>query len=93
MQFRITRPNQYGWTLERFTEGINKRTGKPNKGCWTSVGYYGKLKDLAVYLLDKSIELPEGNLAEQIPLILEAIKAAEERITERLNESITRKTS
>lgn len=82
--FRITRSNDKKcWILE---EPVTKpsRTGKVNNGNWRTIGYYGKLSDLAVYLLNRQIEVPAGTLAEQVPALIEAIKAAEMRIAETL---------
>lgn len=68
--------------LEEWSNGINRKTKRQSTGHWRTVGYYGKLFDLAAYLLNYQIETPTGTLTEQIPALIAEIKAAEARITE-----------
>lgn len=83
--FRVRRYNELNWTLEEWIPGgLHPVTKQPGSGKWVITGYYGKLKDLAVYLLNRQIEVPEGTLGEQVPALIEAIKAAEVRIAETL---------
>ena len=80
-QFRIRR-DSYNWILEWWLEGgINQKTGLPSEGFWGNAAYYGKLKDLVPYLVDKSIVLPDNGNE-----ILQAIKDAEANILKQLEQ-------
>jgi len=88
--FRIIRsPDKKCWIYQEFVPGgihpVTKERG-PDK--WEIVGYYGKLEDLAIYLLNRQIEVPEGTLQEQIKGLRAEVKAAEARIAESLKQSL-----
>lgn len=85
MSFRIRRPDERNWILEQLVPGgIHPTTRQPGQDRWEVVGYYGKLEDLARYLVDRQIEVPEGTLQDQIKGLLVELKAAEGRILEEL---------
>ena len=76
------------WIYEEWrTGGVNQTTGQPSPGLWYPVGYYGKLEDLAIYLLNRQIEVPESTGQQQIVDLRAEVKAAEERIAEALKAS------
>jgi hypothetical protein len=75
---RIHRYDRKNWTIEEWTEGGIGPAGRGPDG-WKIIGYYGKLKDLAVCLLDEMIVLSDDS-ATSGRQILQAITEAEERI-------------
>lgn len=82
MSFRVTRlSDKRTWVLEE--KGIK------GGNSWLLVGYYGKLEDLAITLLNRQIEVPEGTLQNQVKDLLAEIKAAEKRIAEELKQAVT----
>lgn len=86
VDFRIARLDERNLILEEWCTGVNSRTGKVSSGYWKTVGYFGKVEDLAICLLNRQIEVPEGTLPGQIPALLAEVKAAEARIAERLKQ-------
>ena len=89
MKFRITRStDKKNWQFEEWSTEVYRKTGKPSPGYWRVIGYYGKLEDLAIYLLNRQIEVPEGTLQEQIKGLRAEVKAAEARIAESLKQSL-----
>lgn len=80
MTFRIQHDKR-NWVLQEFHPGgkIHPVTKQITEDSWIDIGYYGKLKDLVPYLLDKSIIAP-NNVKE----ILRAIKDAEANILKQL---------
>ena len=82
MIFRINKMSR-NWVLQEFSPGgkIHPITGLITQDSWSDIGYYGKLKDLVVYLLDKSIILPDDGKE-----ILQAIKDAEANILKQLEQ-------
>ena len=85
MEFRIAKI-PYNWALqELMTDAVSKKDGSPIPDYWVNIGYYGKLRDLAAALLNRSIIVPDGTLTEQIPALIEAIKEAETRLESMLS--------
>lgn len=83
--FRIRRIDQYSWGLEFWvTDSIDQKTGKPAKDHWKIVGYYDKLSDLVIYLVDKSIQVPEGTIENQVKDLIAEIKRVEKSILNQL---------
>lgn len=82
IRFRISKINK-SWVLQEFSTGgkIHPVTKMITEDSWLDLGYYGKLKDLVVYLLDKSIILPDNATGKDI---LQAIKLAEQNILKQL---------
>ena len=80
MIFRINKISR-NWVIQEFHPGgkVHPITGELTQDSWVDIGYYGKLKDLVVYLLDKSIILPDDGRE-----ILQAIKDAEANILKQL---------
>lgn len=87
MNFRIARYDARNWVLEEFLPGgLHPVTRQQGKGKWEAVGYYGKLEDLAIALLNRQIEVPDGTLQNQVKDLLVEIQAAEIRIAEELKQ-------
>jgi len=83
--FRILRsPDKKCWIYQEWTMGgIKTGTGKRGPDHWATVGYYGKLEDLAIYLVNRQIKAPDIPFGSVVELRAE-IKAAEARIAEEL---------
>ena len=80
MQFRIAKYDSRNWVLQEYVKGgINPITREQAQDKWIDIGYYGKLKDLVVYLVDKSIILSDDGKE-----ILQAIKDAEANILKQI---------
>lgn len=85
MTFRIVRPDKKNWVLEEWAAGgINRKTGLPSPGYWKTFGYYGKIEDLAKYLLNHQIELPDGTLQNQVRDLLAGLDQLEARLVQEI---------
>ncbi len=83
--FRIIKEPRYYTYQQWVTGGINPQTGKKADDHWRDIGYYGKLSDLVIYLVNNHIEVPDGTLQTQIRELLTEIKRVEKSILEALN--------
>ncbi len=71
---RITRPDIRNWVLQQ----RRPPTEKHPEGKWALVGYYGKLEDLAIYLLTLDIQpSPDLDLRGQIEDLKRQIELSE----------------
>lgn len=71
---RITHPDPLNWVLQK--RGIP--TKENPEGKWKVIGYYGKLKDLATYLLTLDLQSDlELDLAGQLDDLLQQIEKSE----------------
>lgn len=83
--FRIIREPKYFTYQQWVVGGIKPQTaGERADDHWRDVGYYGKLSDLVIYLVNNHIEVPEGTLQTQIGELLTEIKRVEKSILEAL---------
>lgn len=87
--FRIIRsPDKKCWIYQEWIPGgVHPVTKEPGPDKWEVVGYYGQLSDLAIYLLNRQIEVPQSTGQQQIIDLRAAVKAAEARIAEALKAS------
>lgn len=84
MQLRIKRI-PHNWVLQELRPGgPHPITGNVGPDHWEDVGFYGQLCDLARAALNRSIIVPEGLLAEQMPALIKAVKEAEARLASML---------
>lgn len=74
------------YIYQEWKVGINPKTGELSTGYWSLVGYYGKLQDLVIYLVNRHIEVPEGTLQNQMKDLLTEIKRIEKSILSQLTE-------
>jgi len=82
--FRIIRESRFYTYQQWVVGGIAPQTGEKADDHWADVGYYGKLSDLVIYLVNNHIEVPDGTLQTQIKDLLAEIKRAESSILEQL---------
>jgi hypothetical protein len=84
--FKITRSGDGRcWIYEQWrVGGIDRKTGKVSEGNWYTVGYYGQLSDLVIYLVNRHIEVPDGTLQTQMKDLLIEVKRVESSILEQL---------
>jgi len=84
--FKITRSgDDRCWIYEQWlVGGIDKKTKQPSPGYWYTVGYYGQLSDLVIYLVNRHIEVPAGTLQNQIGDLIIEVKRVEESILSQL---------
>ena len=86
--FRLTQTaDKKNWVYERWNDnpGINSKTGEQAAPNWSVVGYYGKLRDVATYLINSQIEVPARGF-ENAAKVLAAIKELEASLAEQLEE-------
>ncbi len=86
--FRIIKESKYYTYQQWVTGGIKPQTGEKADDHWRDVGYYGKLSDLVIYLVNNHIEVPDGTLQTQIKELLVEIRRVEKAILEVLNGSV-----
>lgn len=67
--------------------GTNPKTQEKVEDHWSTIGYYGKLSDLVIYLLNRHIEVPKGTLENQMKDLLIEIKRIEKSILSQLTEA------
>lgn len=79
--FRIRRYDAKNLVLETLVPGgLHPITQQPGPDRWEIVGYFGKLSDLLIYLLNQQIAIPGGTLETQINNLLAELQAAEARV-------------
>lgn len=84
--FRIRRSgDKRCFIYEEFIKGYDKGDTKVSDH-WHTVGYYGQLSDLVLYLTNRHIETPEGTLQTQMIELLNEIKRVEKSILKQLEE-------